>query len=105
MLSSRIDDYRGLDGPFGIRALSVGILEHQHRVGPAAPKGVGYKHDTSHRRGSSLSLRVVRIAQTAISDWRSLKMGGQSGSPAMPHRCRHRHLVADIVIRAFVEGG
>ena len=29
MLGSRIDDYRGLGGPFGIRALSVGILEYQ----------------------------------------------------------------------------
>ena len=28
MFSSRIDDYRGLDGPFGIRVLSVGILEN-----------------------------------------------------------------------------
>ena len=43
MPSSRIDDYRGLDGPFGIRILSVGILEHQRRAEPAAPKGVGYK--------------------------------------------------------------
>jgi hypothetical protein len=50
-LSGRIGNYHGLDGPFGIRALSVGILEHQRRAEAAASKGVGYKHDTSHRRG------------------------------------------------------
>ena len=38
MPSSRIDDYRGLDGPFGIRALSVGILEHQDRAEPLLRK-------------------------------------------------------------------
>lgn len=30
-LSGRIDSYRGLDGPFGMRAPSIGVLGQQHR--------------------------------------------------------------------------
>ena len=69
MLSSRIDDYRGLDGPFGIRVLSVGILEHQRRAELAAAVHRSFGTYQANRKVG----RATTVCQRARSVRRSLK--------------------------------